>query len=212
MPVIGKKEQILESATKLILKKGYSHTSVEDITNEMGIAKGSFYTYFKSKNLLLKTIAEKKIEEMMEKQDNILENSLSFEETLKNIILVRLKFSHESMKRELVLISLIKNIEALGPEIREILKRIEQINIEFIKKLLIKFKKELNAEEKEFQRYSELISAIIREFKVVSFLQDKSVNENIFIQDFDVVIEKMNNEKLEEGIDFIYTCILKILK
>lgn len=212
MPVIGKKEQILESATKLILKKGYSHTSVEDITSEMGIAKGSFYTYFKSKNLLLKTIAEKKIEEMMEKQDNILENSLSFEETLKNIILVRLKFSHESMKRELVLISLIKNIEALGPEIREILKRIEQINIEFIKKLLIKFKKELNAEEKEFQRYSELISAIIREFKVVSFFLDKSDNENIFIQDFDVVIEKMNNEKLEEGIDFIYTCILKILK
>lgn len=212
MPVIGKKEQILESATKLILKKGYSHTSVEDITNEMGIAKGSFYTYFKSKNLLLKTIAEKKIEEMMEKQDNILENSLSFEETLKNIILVRLKFSHESMKRELVLISLIKNIEALGPEIREILKRIEQINIKFIKKLLIKFKKEINAEEKEFQRYSELISAIIREFKVVSFFLDKSDNENIFIQDFDVVIEKMNNEKLEEGIDFIYTCILKILK
>lgn len=212
MPVIGKKEQILESATKLILKKGYSHTSVEDITNEMGIAKGSFYTYFKSKNLLLKTIAEKKIEEMMEKQDNILENSLSFEETLKNIILVRLKFSNESMKRELVLISLIKNMEALSPEIKEILKRIGEINIDFIKKLLIKFKSELKAEEENFQRYSELISAIIREFKVVSFFLDKECNENIFIQDFDTVIEKMNNEKLEEGIDFIYRCIIKILK
>lgn len=212
MPVIGKREQLLEAATKLILKKGYSHTSVEDITNEMGIAKGSFYTYFKSKNLLLQTIAEKKIEEMVEKQDGILENSLSFEETLKNIILVRLKFSHESMKRELVLISLIKNIEALSPENREILKKIEQINIDFIKKMLIKFKKELTAEEKDFSKYSELISAIIREFKVVSFFLDRGNNENIFIQDFDVVIEKMNNEKLNEGIDFIYTCILKILK
>ncbi|WP_130889634.1 MULTISPECIES: TetR/AcrR family transcriptional regulator [Fusobacterium] len=212
MPVMGKREQLLEAATKLILKKGYSHTSVEDITNEMGIAKGSFYTYFKSKNLLLQTIAEKKIEEMVEKQDGILENSLSFEETLKNIILVRLKFSHESMKRELVLISLIKNIEALSPENREILKKIEQINIDFIKKMLIKFKKELTAEEKDFQKYSELISAIIREFKVVSFFLDRGNNENIFIQDFDVVIEKMNNEKLNEGIDFIYTCILKILK
>lgn len=209
---MGKREQLLEAATKLILKKGYSHTSVEDITNEMGIAKGSFYTYFKSKNLLLQTIAEKKIEEMVEKQDGILENSLSFEETLKNIILVRLKFSHESMKRELVLISLIKNIEALSPENREILKKIEQINIDFIKKMLIKFKKELTAEEKDFQKYSELISAIIREFKVVSFFLDRGNNENIFIQDFDVVIEKMNNEKLNEGIDFIYTCILKILK
>lgn len=212
MSGVGKKEQILEAATKLILKKGYSHTSVEDITNEMGIAKVSFYTYFKSKNLLLKTIAEKKIDEMIEKQDNILKNALSFEETLKNIILVRLKFSNESMKRELVLISLIKNMEALSPEIKEILKRIGEINIDFIKKLLIKFKSELKAEEENFQRYSELISAIIREFKVVSFFLDKECNENIFIQDFDTVIEKMNNEKLEEGIDFIYRCIIKILK
>ena len=212
MSGVGKKEQILEAATKLILKKGYSHTSVEDITNEMGTAKGSFYTYFKSKNLLLKTIAEKKIDEMIEKQDNILKNALSFEETLKNIILVRLKFSNESMKRELVLISLIKNMEALSPEIKEILKRIGEINIDFIKKLLIKFKSELKAEEENFQRYSELISAIIREFKVVSFFLDKECNENIFIQDFDTVIEKMNNEKLEEGIDFIYRCIIKILK
>lgn len=212
MSGVGKKEQILEAATKLILKKGYSHTSVEDITNEMGIAKGSFYTYFKSKNLLLKTIAEKKIDEMIEKQDNILKNALSFEETLKNIILVRLKFSNESMKRELVLISLIKNMEALSPEIKEILKRIGEINIDFIKKLLIKFKSELKAEEENFQRYSELISAIIRKFKVVSFFLDKECNENIFIQDFDTVIEKMNNEKLEEGIDFIYRCIIKILK
>lgn len=212
MSGVGKKEQILEAATKLILKKGYSHTSVEDITNEMGIVKGSFYTYFKSKNLLLKTIAEKKIDEMIEKQDNILKNALSFEETLKNIILVRLKFSNESMKRELVLISLIKNMEALSPEIKEILKRIGEINIDFIKKLLIKFKSELKAEEENFQRYSELISAIIREFKVVSFFLDKECNENIFIQDFDTVIEKMNNEKLEEGIDFIYRCIIKILK
>lgn len=212
MSGVGKKEQILEAATKLILKKGYSHTSVEDITNEMGIAKGSFYTYFKSKNLLLKSIAEKKIDEMIEKQDNILKNALSFEETLKNIILVRLKFSNESMKRELVLISLIKNMEALSPEIKEILKRIGEINIDFIKKLLIKFKSELKAEEENFQRYSELISAIIREFKVVSFFLDKECNENIFIQDFDTVIEKMNNEKLEEGIDFIYRCIIKILK
>ena len=82
MSGVGKKsryQKLLQTHTK----KGYSHTSVEDITNEMGIAKGSFYTYFKSKNLLLKTIAEKKIDEMIEKQDNILKNALSFEETLK---------------------------------------------------------------------------------------------------------------------------------
>ncbi len=212
MLVVGKREQIVEVAMNLILKKGYSHTSVEDITNEMGIAKGSFYTYFKSKNLLLQNLVEKKIEEMKEKQEAILQKDFSFEETLKNIVLVRLKFSYESMKRELVLISLIKNIEALGPEIRELIKKIEQLNIEFMKRFLIKFKDNLNVERKDLIRYSELISAVIREFKVSSFFLDKGENENIFIQDFDIVMEKMSNDKLEEGIDFIYTCILKMLK
>ena len=212
MLVVGKREQIVEVAMNLILKKGYSHTSVEDITNEMGIAKGSFYTYFKSKNLLLQNLVEKKIEEMKEKQEAILQKDFSFEETLKNIVLVRLKFSYESMKRELVLISLIKNIEALGPEIRELIKKIEQLNIEFMKRFLIKFKDNLNVERKDLIRYSELISAVIREFKVSSFFLDKGENENIFIQDFDIVMEKMSNDKLEEGIDFIYNCILKMLK
>ena len=66
----GKKEQILEAAMSLILKNGYSHTSVEDITNSIGIAKGSFYTYFKSKNLLLRKVYEEQIETIIEQQEN----------------------------------------------------------------------------------------------------------------------------------------------
>ena len=49
MEVKGKKEQILEAAMSLILTKGYSHTSVEDITNSIGIAKGAFIHILKAK-------------------------------------------------------------------------------------------------------------------------------------------------------------------
>ena len=48
MREVGKKELIVSSAKKVILEKGYKNISVEDITNEAGIAKGSFYTDRKS--------------------------------------------------------------------------------------------------------------------------------------------------------------------
>ena len=44
-----RRKEILDAAMKLFLSKGYENTSVEDITNDMQVAKGSFYNYFKSK-------------------------------------------------------------------------------------------------------------------------------------------------------------------
>ena len=43
------KERLVESAKKLIAERGYNNTKVEDITNEAQVAKGTFYTYFKTK-------------------------------------------------------------------------------------------------------------------------------------------------------------------
>ncbi|MDF2906093.1 MAG: TetR/AcrR family transcriptional regulator [Herbinix sp.] len=44
-----RRKEILDTAMKLFLSNGYENTSVEDITNDIQIAKGSFYNYFKSK-------------------------------------------------------------------------------------------------------------------------------------------------------------------
>ncbi len=52
--------EILDKAEKLIAEKGYASTKVEDITNECGIAKGSFYTYFKTKEEVLIEIFKSK--------------------------------------------------------------------------------------------------------------------------------------------------------
>ena len=41
--------KIVLAAEKLIKERGIDDISVEDITNEAGVAKGSFYTYFKRK-------------------------------------------------------------------------------------------------------------------------------------------------------------------
>ncbi len=52
----SKKQVIMEIATELFLKNGFERTSVEAITKKVGIAKGSFYTYFDSKEELLREI------------------------------------------------------------------------------------------------------------------------------------------------------------
>lgn len=44
-----RRKEIINTAIDLFAKKGYEKTTVEDITNAMEIAKGSFYYYFKTK-------------------------------------------------------------------------------------------------------------------------------------------------------------------
>lgn len=44
-----KLEKLLESAQTLFLSKGITDTSISDITSRAGVAKGTFYLYFKDK-------------------------------------------------------------------------------------------------------------------------------------------------------------------
>ena len=57
-----KREKILKVSLKLFMEKGFNQTSIEEITKLVGISKGSFYTYFKSKEELLESIIESLIE------------------------------------------------------------------------------------------------------------------------------------------------------
>ena len=53
-----KRRLILEKSRELFITSGYYETKVEDITKALGISKGSFYTYFKTKEEILKEILE----------------------------------------------------------------------------------------------------------------------------------------------------------
>lgn len=48
-----RKKEFLETAQKLFFTKGYEQTSVDTIIKEVGLSKGAFYYYFKSKEDLL---------------------------------------------------------------------------------------------------------------------------------------------------------------
>lgn len=62
-----KKEKLMQAAVKLILDKGFEKTSVSQIVKEAGVAQGTFYLYFESKNEIVPNIAEKLIDELLNK-------------------------------------------------------------------------------------------------------------------------------------------------
>ena len=53
------KEEILETTRRMVLEKGYNKISIRDIAKECGIATGTFYNYFRSKQAIVSaTLAE----------------------------------------------------------------------------------------------------------------------------------------------------------
>ena len=59
-----RKQELLDTAQSLFYQKGYDNTSVADVIDAVGIAKGTFYHYFKSKEDLLDRIIERQTQGM----------------------------------------------------------------------------------------------------------------------------------------------------
>ena len=86
----NKKTMILEKAFELFRKNGYTDTKVEDITKKLGISKGSFYTYFKTKEELLCELLESIKKSEMERYSKV-EIDENPKKTLENFIKERFK-------------------------------------------------------------------------------------------------------------------------
>lgn len=69
-----RRKEILETAERLFLTKGYTKTTVNDILKEIGIAKGTFYHYFKSKEEVMDEIIMRIIKEDVTKVKRIVSN------------------------------------------------------------------------------------------------------------------------------------------
>jgi len=80
-----KRERILKKSWELFKKNGYEETKIERITKEVGISKGSFYTYFKTKEDVLFAILEK-IEIEIENSINDIDTSEEPSKILYNLL------------------------------------------------------------------------------------------------------------------------------
>ena len=78
-----KRKLILKVAEKLISKKGYSKTTIDEITKKAGIGKGTFYLYFKNKNDLFFSIIKEELENLITNIKKEVEEIDDFFERLK---------------------------------------------------------------------------------------------------------------------------------
>src|SRR5689334_1942397 len=54
--ITDKREAVLRAAVKVFARKGYFNSKVADVASEAGIADGTVYLYFKSKDEILHSI------------------------------------------------------------------------------------------------------------------------------------------------------------
>lgn len=81
-----RKQELLQIAYRLFLQKGYEETSVDAIIEEAGIAKGTFYYYFETKEKMLEEVIGMMIEQEMEAARQVLHAPLPVPQKIIGII------------------------------------------------------------------------------------------------------------------------------
>jgi len=102
---ISRKDQILTAAQNFFYTLGYEKTSIQDIIDEVGIAKGTFYHYFRSKTDLLDSVVTRMFSEAMssivpELQDETERASSKFRKLFRSIAMWKIR--NRDLFRELI--------------------------------------------------------------------------------------------------------------
>jgi AcrR family transcriptional regulator len=137
------KERILDASIKLFLAHGFAGTTVKELTDTAGVAKGTLYWYYKSKNQLLEEIIDKYSEELYA---GAVKRIGACKGDFKTKFKLFYKFVTELAreKRELLLVSntLLGELMGSGTEAEEKMKEVHTKLHDFAKDLLDEGKKE----------------------------------------------------------------------
>jgi TetR/AcrR family fatty acid metabolism transcriptional regulator len=86
-----KRAGILRAATKVFAEKGFFNSKVADIAKQAGIADGTVYLYFKSKDEILHSIFDKAMEEFISEGKREIADISAPEERLKRVAQLHLE-------------------------------------------------------------------------------------------------------------------------
>jgi TetR/AcrR family transcriptional repressor of nem operon len=92
------REHIMATAESIILNRGYSGTSIEEIINEAGITKGGFFYHFKGKNDLARKLILRYLDNDLAFFSGLAERAQSLTEDPLQQFLLFLKLMAEAMQ------------------------------------------------------------------------------------------------------------------
>ncbi len=131
---IERKNEILDVSEKLFITKGYDKATINDILVEVGIAKGTFYYYFKSKEEVMDAIIARIVDEGVQKAKLVLaDNSIPTQEKIVAIIqsfsrneekdIKMLEQLHQVENAMLHVRSLVQTILAIAPLLTTVVEK-----------------------------------------------------------------------------------------
>lgn len=115
------KEKIIEVSIDLFGQNGFTETSIQHIVEELGVTKGTFYYYFKSKEELLMEIHLRYIDDLLQNQEEIFSKKTNSEQKLYNIVYM-----------------IMKHIEGHGQSARVFFREMQHLSEEHLKDIFKK--------------------------------------------------------------------------
>ena len=198
-----KRKKIIDKAWELFAKNGYEETKVEDITKDLGISKGSFYTYFATKEELLYEVLEKIKKEIIENLENINVNQIP-EKVLEDY--VKAKMNHAvKILNNMKLKAVEKHL--IDPKLRIFFQELREKSTNFIKINIVEKFNSKNGNKYNADVISEFILISIEEF-----LYDEFVLKNLQKMKDDDLINIQNTRKVENSLKEIIKFINNALK
>lgn len=205
-----KREEIIHAAKKLIIEKGYRKTSVQDITDEAGIAKGSFYTYFKSKDYLMETLLIEKLENRSGTVKEIIASEGSLEEIIGEYVKYYLTVSVDDAEFILVMTTMMRSVDSVGEVVIERLEKDKARRKQEFIDILKRFSDEVDIrEERDYERYGLLIFGMINTF----YINNSFPSENRFVEtSLTDVKNKISSIDFDYEAKFMTNILIKLVR
>ncbi len=208
---IDKKHLILEKAKDMIISDGYGNISINKLTTELGISKGSFYTYFISKDEMLNEILEEYKRETIKFIEYVNEKTNSIQEFIENSLSYSSLFLAEenTLKLEIVMLNLKRNYEILNEETFKKMKEIVHSIMDNIRDNLLKYIDEIKIKREDIERCTKLLFSMM-EFYLA--MENIDFNQNKFsVKSLEEIKKSYQSKEMKDNVEFIKNRIIEIL-
>lgn len=137
------KDRIIDIAIRLFLAHGFTGTSVKDLTEAAGVAKGTLYCHFVSKDQVLENILDKYSTEFLDKLvAKVAQCEGNFVRKFKVFYQYTTEFARDHRELLLVFNTLLGEIIGSGSSIEVKMKKIQEEHNLFVENMLNEGKKE----------------------------------------------------------------------